>query len=54
MSADVSRVAFLSLLDGRWRAGICLVDGEGAAVDLLWKRAFGAREEAEYAFVHAR
>ncbi|MGE5562724.1 MAG: hypothetical protein ACM3ZV_05365 [Bacillota bacterium] len=54
MSEDVSRVAFLSVLDGRWHAGICLVDGEGAAVDLLWKRAFGAGEEAEYAFIHAR
>ena len=54
MFEDVSRVAFLSLLDGRWHAGICLVDGEGAAVDLLWKRAFNAGEEAEYAFIHAR
>lgn len=54
MSEDVSRVAFLSFLDGRWHAGICLVDGEGAAVDLLWKCAFDAGEEAEYAFIHAR
>lgn len=54
MSEDVSRVAFLSLLDGAWHAGICLVDGEGAAVDLLWKRTFDSREEAEYVFIHAR
>jgi hypothetical protein len=54
MSEDVSRVAFLSLLDGCWHAGICLIDGEGAAVDLLWKRTFDSPEEAEYAFVHAR
>lgn len=54
MSEDVSRVAFLSLLDGCWHAGICLIDGEGAAVALLWKRVFDSREEAEYAFIHAR
>jgi hypothetical protein len=54
MSEDVSRVAFLSLLGGPWYVGVCLVDGEGAALDLLWKRAFDAGEEAEYAFIHAR
>lgn len=54
MSEDVSRVAFLSLLDGAWHVGVCLVDGEGAAIDLLWKRGFDTREEAEYAFIHAR
>lgn len=51
---DVSRVALLSLLDGAWHAGICLVDGEGAAIDLLWKRTFDSREEAEDAYIHAR
>lgn len=54
MSEDVSRVAVLSLLDGVWHAGICLVDGEGAAIDLLWRRTFDGRDEAEYAFIHAR
>lgn len=54
MSEDLSRVAFLSLLDGRWHAGIGLIDGEGAAVDLLWQRSFDSRAEAEYTFVHAR
>jgi hypothetical protein len=54
MSEDVSRVAVLSFLNGAWHAGICLVDGEGAAIDLLWKRTFDGREEAEYAFIHAR
>jgi len=54
MSEDISRVAFLSLLDGCWYAGICLIDGEGAAVDLLWKRNFDSRAEAEHAFRHAR
>ena len=54
MPEDVSRVAVLSLLDGAWYAGICLVDGEGEAIELLWKRTFDTRDEAEYAFIHAR
>jgi hypothetical protein len=53
-SEEVSRIAFLSLLDGCWHAGICLVDGEGAAIELLWKRTFQGCEEAETAFVEAR
>jgi hypothetical protein len=53
-SEEVSRIAFLSFLDGRWHAGICLVDGEGAAMELVWKRAFQRCEEAEMAFVRAR
>lgn len=54
MSEDVSRVAALSFLDGRWHAGICLVDGEGEPIELVWKRTFDSRDEAEYAFGHAR
>jgi hypothetical protein len=53
-SEEVSRIGFLSLLDGCWHAGICLVDGEGSATELLWKRTFGSSEEAEIAFVKAR
>jgi hypothetical protein len=53
-SEEVSRIAFLSFLDGCWHAGICLVDGEGAALELLWKRTSGSSEEAEIAFVGAR
>jgi hypothetical protein len=53
-SEEVSRIAFLSLLDGCWHAGICLVDGEGAAIELLWKRTFQSREEAEIEFLEAR
>ena len=51
---EVSRMAFLSFLDRRWHAGICLVDGDGAAVDLLWKVGFESFEEAEIAFARAR
>jgi hypothetical protein len=51
---ELSRVAILSVLDGRWYAGMCLVDGEGAAVELLWKRSFQARAEAEFELLRAR
>ena len=51
---ELSRIAILSPLDGRWHVAMCLVDGEGAAVELLWKRAFQARSEAEIAFMQAR
>ena len=54
MSRDVSRMAFLSFLDGCWHAGICLVDGEGAALELLWNRKFRCSEEAEIAFFEGR
>ena len=47
MSEDVSRVAVLSSIGGRWYVGLCLVGGEGEAIDLLWKREFGGRAEAE-------
>lgn len=53
-SQELSRVAILSVLDGRWYAGMCLVDGEGSAVDLLWKRQFRSRGEAELEFLRAR
>jgi hypothetical protein len=53
-SEEVSRIAFLSFLDDRWHAGICLVDGEGSATELLWKRTFDSPDEAEIAFVKAR
>lgn len=50
---ELSRIAILSFLDGLWHAGACLVDGEGSAVDLLWRRSFEGREEAEAAFLRA-
>lgn len=53
-SQDISRIAFLSLFDGAWYAGIGLVNGEGVAVDLLWKRAFESLGEAGSAFDRAR
>jgi hypothetical protein len=53
-SEDISRIAILSFLAGRWHAGICLVDGEGCAVDLLWLRSFDGRDEAAEMFDRAR
>lgn len=50
---ELSRVAILSCLGGVWYAGSCLVDGDGMAVDLLWKRSFDSREAAEAAFDRA-
>jgi hypothetical protein len=50
---ELSRVAFLSLLGGRWHAGTCIVDGEGLAVDLLWRRTFESKDEAEAGFERA-
>jgi len=53
-SDDISRVAFLSCFDGVWYAGIGLVNGDGAAVALLWKTAFESLVEAESSFDRAR
>ncbi|MFN3727717.1 MAG: hypothetical protein ACK4SZ_15600 [Allosphingosinicella sp.] len=53
-SEELSRIAILSVLDGRWHVAMCLVDGEGAAVELLWKRQFQCLGEAEIALVRAR
>ena len=50
---ELSRVAILSVLVGSWHAGLCLVDGEGSSVELLWKRSFDSRDEAEAAFDRA-
>lgn len=50
---ELSRIAVLSLLDGRWHAGSCLVDGEGCPTDLLWMSSFFGRDEAEAAFERA-
>jgi hypothetical protein len=53
MPEDVSRVAVLSTIGGRWHTGLCLVDGEGEAMNLLWKRQYGSRVEAEIALERA-
>ena len=50
---ELARVAIVSFLGGGWHAATCLVDGEGAAVDLLWKQRFDTREAAETAINRA-
>lgn len=50
----LSRIAILSSLAGRWHAGICLVDGDGSALDLLWLRSFDRHEDAAETFFRAR
>jgi hypothetical protein len=51
--AELARVAILSLLGGRWHVAACLVDGEGNAVDLLWKQSFDDISAANIAFDRA-
>ena len=51
---DLSRIAILSFLGQRWHAGICLVDGDGCSVDLLWLRSFERHDEATETFARAR
>lgn len=50
---ELARFAILSFLGGRWHVAACLVDGEGMAADLLWKRTFDGLDEAEAAFNRA-
>jgi hypothetical protein len=50
---ELSRVAVLSVLAGRFHVALCLVDGEGMAIELVWKRFFECRKEAEAAFERA-
>ena len=50
---ELARIAILSFLDSGWHTALCLVDGEGMAVDLLWKQSFNQQNEAEAAFGRA-
>ena len=50
---ELARVAIVSFLGDGWHTATCLVDGEGAAIDLLWKERFDSREAAEAAFARA-
>jgi hypothetical protein len=51
---ELARIAVLSVVGGRWHAGVCIVDGDGCAVDLLWSRSFECREDAADTFARAR
>lgn len=50
---ELSRIAFISVLEGCCYAGACLVDGDGEAIQLLWKRSFEELEQAERALTRA-
>lgn len=50
---ELSRIAILSVLAGRWHTALCLVDGCGRPVELLWKRCFDGPGDAEAAFDRA-
>ena len=50
---ELSRIVILSFLGGVWNTASCLIDGEGMAVDLLWKQSFETCEAAEAAFDRA-
>ena len=54
LSDELARVACLSRFAGRWHVGTFLVDGEGQALDLLWKQSFDERSVADAAFRSAR
>lgn len=47
---DLARVAILSPLAGAWHVATVIVDGDGCPIDLLSRRSFEAREDAEQAF----
>jgi hypothetical protein len=50
---ELSRIAIMSLFDGSWHVALCLVDGDGEAVALLWRHGCERREEAQAAFERA-
>jgi hypothetical protein len=50
---EISRVAVLSCVAGCWSAGLCLIDGDGAPVELVWKQAFESETAAASAFATA-
>lgn len=50
---ELSRVAIVSFFDGLWRAAVCVADGDGEAVALLWERCCEGRDEALAAYERA-
>ena len=50
---ELSRIAIVSVLAGRWHTALCLVDGCGRPVELLWKRRFDEPHDAEAMFDRA-
>jgi hypothetical protein len=50
---ELSRVAIVSFLDGLWHVGVCVIDGDGNAVALLWQYDCDHFDEAQAAFERA-
>lgn len=50
---ELARIAILSLFGGRWHVASSLVDGDGTPIDMLWRRSFDSRNEAEAAYQRA-
>lgn len=50
---ELSRVEIVGFLDGSWHSALCLVDGEGDAVALLWRRACASPVDAQAGFARA-
>lgn len=44
---DLSRIAVLSNYGCGWRVGMCVVDGEGGAIALLWQQCYSTLDEAQ-------
>jgi hypothetical protein len=51
---ELDRVAVLGRLDGRWFAGVSIVDGDGQAQGLVARRACAGESEAREAYAALR
>jgi hypothetical protein len=51
--SELSRIAITSFLDGTWHVAVCLADGDGEAVALLWLQRCAGRDEALATFERA-
>lgn len=45
--AELSRVAIFGLLNGRFQIAVCVIDGEGLPIELIWRRDCDDPAEAE-------
>ncbi|SMF61179.1 hypothetical protein [Allosphingosinicella indica] len=50
---ELSRVAIMSVLNGRFQIAACVVDGEGVPSELIWRRDCHGSDEANSMFATA-
>ena len=50
---ELSRMAIVSFFDGSWHAAVCVADGDGDAVALLWQCVCDGYEDALATFERA-